>query len=257
MVINTQRKQPAIGHHRYGLLLTVLLLWVPAAVPADSVPLDKAPGHRPLLSPYRASYRINYHNIGSTLKRQLKKSGDNRWQLSNSLELFLVGFNESSLLRLDNQQIVPLRYNFENELSSGRNSDLHFNWEAGTVTDPARNHSSKLASNTLDSLSFQLQLRQDMITANGQLTDKVYQLAVGKRVKNYRVTLLGEENLTTPAGTFLASKLQQYRPGKNRYTTIWLAKEKQYFLLRLDRVENQQTTYSLELNKAMIDGLPL
>jgi len=250
MAINSHRKPLA-----YWLLLAALWQSLPTTAWADSALIDSNP--IPALSPYRASYLIHYHGVASTLERRLKKSADNRWQLSNSLDLFLVGFKESSLLRVDQQNIVPLRYRFENELSSSRNRDLHFNWATATATDRARQRSTKLTPNTLDSLSFQLQLRRDLIAGNGQFPDKIYQLTDGKRVKDYSVTLLGEEQLTTPAGTFLASKLQQYRPGKNRYNTIWLAKEKQYFLLRLDRVEDQKTTYSLELNEAHIDGLPL
>ncbi|MFT5579264.1 MAG: hypothetical protein ACI9WS_002023 [Paraglaciecola psychrophila] len=258
MAINTHNKLPHKGYrqHLYALL-AILLPTVPAAVSADNAQLQDNSLGPTTLSPYRASYRIAYHNIGSTLERNLTLSSGNRWRLSNSLDLFLVGFKEYSVLRLEDQQVVPLHYHFDNQLSSRRNSDLYFNWTANTVTDRINQRSTALEPNTLDSLSFQLQLRQDLIAAEGQFTEKVYQLADGKRLKDYRVTLMGEEQLTTPAGTFLATKLRQHRPGKKRHTTIWLAKEKAYFLLRLDRVEDQKTTYSLELNEASLGGLPL
>ncbi len=216
--------------------------------------------HPPLFSkirPYQATYDINYNGTHNVLERSLKKTNSAYWELNNSLSLLLFGFTEQAIFKAKNDRIIPLLYDFDHGLNTSKDSSLSFNWSNSTVTDAKRKLTRTISPGTQDVLSFQLQLRLDLLKHGDNFTEKNYTLFDKKRFKEYSVRHIGEETLATPAGRFLAVKLEQRRKGKKDYSHIWLAKNKDYFLLRIERIKDKTATYSLQLSDVKIDGAPL
>ena len=167
---------------------------------------------------------------------------------------YLAILKRAQLLAEADNQIIPLSYNYANQFSSKKNSQLVFNPEQQTVFD--RLHSKEdlpLSKNSYDRLSFQAQLYLDVINS-AEFSHKTYHLVDRNELKTYEVSKLAEETIITPLGTFTAIKFKQHRPGKDEYTLIWLAKDRDYFLLRVQRIAEGKKEYQINLKSALIDG---
>lgn len=211
------------------------------------------------LTPFTATYKASIKGLSATLTRTLSNKEDGLWQLQNNASIFLATIKESSLLKVNQHRVEPLSYNYKNPLSSKKNSALQFDWQMKNVRD-TNDRSAKplpLKNNSYDKLSFQMQLRMDLMQKGKAYNNKTYHLVDKNRLKTYNVERLGEEQVTTPAGKFTAVKLKQFRPGKNKHTLIWLAKDWQYIILKLERFEDGKSENSLELQEAVINGKPL
>ncbi|WP_458576350.1 DUF3108 domain-containing protein [Aliamphritea spongicola] len=99
----------------------------------------------------------------------------------------------------------------------------------------------------LDKLSYQLQLRLDLINGREALE---YKVADDGKLKTYRFVREGEEDITTELGTFKAVKLRRDRgTNSKRQTWIWFAPELNYQLVKLLQSEKDGKQYSLVLKE--------
>lgn len=207
------------------------------------------------LAPYTATYSSTVKGITAELKQSLEKTGEQQWALSNKVSIFLMGFEESSRFTVNQATVKPQAYEYKNQISRKRSSKLNFDWKASSVTDSL--HPAPpvtLVAGVQDKLSFQVQLRLELMASKGAFDTKTYTMVDRNKLKTYQVKNLGEETITTPAGEFRAIKLEQRRPGRDKHTLIWLAKDWQYFLLRIERVDEGKSDYRIEVQKALIDG---
>jgi len=95
-----------------------------------------------------------------------------------------------------------------------------------------------------DKLSYQLQLREDLIAGREELS---YRIADGGRIKTYRFVRIGKETLTTAAGTFDCLRLQLERAEDQQQTLIWMAPALDYLTIRLLRIDASGREHFLNL----------
>lgn len=60
-----------------------------------------------------------------------------------------------------------------------------------------------------------------------------FHVSTGRRLNLYRYQLIGEETITTPAGTFQTLHLSKQRTPDDDGTELWLAKSRHYFPVRI------------------------
>ena len=206
----------------------------------------------PTLSPYRAVYASQW-DLGLSFSgdaiRELKQQGDS-WSLSIKASALIAKISESSLLNYNNGTVQPARYEYHRKvLGSKRDTILQFNWSKGSVlNDTAKTPwSMDIPTGTLDKISYQLQLRLDLIS---QKKDLVYQIADGGKLKTYRFKRVGNETIKTKLGEFDTVKIQRDRgEDSKRETYIWLAPELDYLIVKLHQIEKDGKEYSLLLDK--------
>ena len=230
------------------ILLAVLLLPFTAVANADGLIA---------LKPYKAIYSTKIRGISAEMEQTLSQDEKQQWQIRNYASMLFASIEERATFTETNNQLTPLTYHHTNKLSSKRNSELVFDPEQKTVID--RLHSKeplKLPENSYDKLSFQTQLHLDLMNSPN-FTKETYHLVDRKKFKTYEVTKLGEEVITTPLGDFTAVKLEQRRAGKDKYTLMWLAKDWDYFLLRIVRIDEGEKDYQIDVKSAVIDGKTL
>ena len=75
-----------------------------------------------------------------------------------------------------------------------------------------------------------------------------------KQLYNYRK--VGEETIETPFGSIETIVLSRERDNKFRQTTLWLAKNWTYFLVKLEQIENNEK-YSMVIQNAIINGMQM
>jgi len=204
------------------------------------------------LKPYRAVYASKW-NLGISFSgdaiRELKQAGD-QWSLSVNASAMIASINESSQFAYQGDQIKPNRYEYHRKvLGKKRDAVLQFNWSKGSVLNDIAEKpwSMDIPPNALDKLSYQLQLRLDLIAGK---TNFEYQIADGGRLKTYRFKKLDEEIIKTPQGEYKAVKIQRDRgEDSKRETYIWMAPELDYLIVKLHQIETDGKEYTLLLNK--------
>ena len=207
------------------------------------------------ISPYQAVYQSSVKGITAELQQNLSQTKTGQWQLANAVTILFAGFDELSQFSIENGQVRPTLYHYNNPMSKGRSSELHFDQQLHTVVD--KDHPKaplKITPSTTDKLSGQLQIRLDLIREGQAYNGKAYSVVDSTKLKTYHTEVIGEETIKVLAGEFKAIKVKQFRQGKDKHTLIWLAKNHQYLILRLDVIDKGKLRDSLQLKQATIDG---
>lgn len=241
---------------RAGVCLAAsLLVLASAACVADK------PAPTSALQPYQASYTTRIKGITVNLQRQLSAQSGDQWQLSQQAKLLFSRISEQSLLQQRQEQITPLRFRYSNSISSSRDQEIIFDWRNAQLH--MNKQTQPLNAPVLDRLSFQLQLRDDLLNGRlklnaGEVASKIYLVADNGKIRHYRIQFLGQQWLDTALGRLRSHQFAQWRESRaDKQTLIWLASDWDYLLLRLQRVENDEASEVVEIQSAEIGGSPV
>lgn len=205
---------------------------------------------------FSAIYAAKIHGFQVMATRELKTLADGKKKLSFKAKSWLASIEESSEFDWSEQaQLVPNNYQYHRTgLGKDRHAALTFDWHNKRVTNDVQNKpwEMPIQEKVLDKLSYQVQLRSDLINQRPVLS---YQVADGGRLKTYQFEVLGEEVLTTPLGQFHTVKVKRTRSSrKYRETYLWLAKDWDYLLVRLQQIEKGGARYEINLAQAELAG---
>jgi hypothetical protein len=194
------------------------------------------------LTPYTATYSSTIKGINAKLTRTLTKNKQGQWHISNKAEALFLSFTEQSTLQINGNVVQPLNYQY-------RGDQIEFQWDKNTAAVVHDNEklNIELHPGVQDKISYQLQIRLDLMAENGQFTDKHYSMISGTRIKTYDIKKVGEETLATPIGNIDTVKIEISRKGKSRKIYAWMAKDKNYLLVRLQRIAEGKVSYSMDL----------
>jgi len=201
--------------------------------------------------PYRATYtnRVDAAiSFSGEAIRELKQLNDQTWEISVEASAMMANIRESSQIKLENGQILPLQYDYKRRiLTRNREAQLRFDWDAGHVTTDIDDKPWRMAIDPgiHDKLSYQLQMPFDL---KAGLTTLEYLVADGGQKQVYRFQVTGEDEVETPAGTFTAVRVERDRgEDSDRETLIWFAPELDYLVVRLEQVEPNGNRFALLL----------
>lgn len=215
---------------------------------------------------FRAVYDGKYNGLPIRTKgiRELKRVADDRYLLTSSAKSFLASISEQSLfVWTGDSRLIPLEYQYHRKgLGRNRHTILNFDWANQRVRN---NVESKpwfldIPTDALDRLSYQLKMRQDLITRYRSATEPTdvsafrYQIVDGGKLKDYRFEIQGDEWIESPIGYMDTIKVLRIREHSRRSTTFWLAKEWQFLLVRLQQTESKGGGFELLLREAEIGG---
>ncbi|MBB5186859.1 hypothetical protein HNQ57_001122 [Zhongshania antarctica] len=203
--------------------------------------------------PYEAEYKISSNSLTTTATRSLSKQGNN-WQLSQRAKLMFIKVSEESIIEDGAMGLRPLRYEYSNSFSSKHDQKINFDWPRALASDKKyrKPWSAPLTAGTFDQLSAQLQMRQALIS--GRFDTTMVQTVVNRgKHKTYRVEKMGEEVIDSPVGKLNTVKLRRSREDSDSETIVWLAKDWNYLIVRLEQTD-EDDTYSLELLSATLNA---
>lgn len=210
----------------------------------------------PALLPYTAEYRISYDGLSTTAERSLRKTG-NTWHLAQDASIFFLKVSEQAQIEDTPSGLRSQQYQYRNSVSSKRDQNIVFDWQAGVVADRQADKpwQKPLNGNLTDQLGSQLQLRAALI--NGSFADGFEQTIVKKgKTKTYQYQVLDHETVDSALGKIDTIKLRRYREGSSAESVIWVAKKWNYLIVKLQQIEDDDT-FSLELLSATLDGQQL
>lgn len=212
------------------------------------------------LTPFAASYAADMKKIpvnGEAIHR-LEKNADGTWSLSFTAGMFVARLSENSILRLEDDRVLPLSYHYERKgLGRSRETIQEFDWESAVVKGVHKGESFMLPlePGVLDKTTYQLALQRDLMDGRTEMT---YRVVDGDDIDEYQFRVVGEDRVTTRVGQFDAIEVERVRDADSkRQTTLWFAKDWNYLLVRLSQVETDGQHYRIMLKEATVDGEPV
>lgn len=234
-------------HFSY-IRLTLSLLLMAATLPAAAQ----------LPQPFHAAYQAEIKGFSVTAQRSLSVRKDGQLELRFKARSLFAQIDEVSQFNwVDDGQLQPQRYEYHRTgLGRDRHAKLSFDWPALTVTNDVQDKAWKMAlpKQAQDKLSYQLQLRHDLIN---QRTDMHYAVADGGKLKTYGFEILGKEVLNTPLGKFNTVKVKRLRAHSDRQTLIWLAPDWDHLIVRIQHIAKDGKDYEINLAEAQVNGRPV
>lgn len=207
-----------------------------------------------VLTPFSATYQAEFSGFGVTAVRTLSGNPQS-WRLDFSAHSMFAKIEEYSRFAQKGLRLVPQHYDYQKSgLGKDRHTALSFEENANRIVnvyDKSRSIDNA-PQNIQDKISYQLQLAIDV--ANGR-TPLKYQVADGKKIREYEFEIAGREKLKTPMGLIETIKVQRVRAeDAERVTNIWFAPEWNYALVKLMQQEDNGKSYQITLTKLSIDG---
>ena len=202
------------------------------------------------LEPFSAQYSATLNlliDLPVTATRKLEQAPSGLWYFSSEAKSTFASQSEASTLQIENSRWTPLSYKFNRSVfGRTRNLSINFDAERQRITTVAKQQpwTQTYEAGVQDKLSYQLQLREDLIAGRDELS---YRIADGGKIKTYTFVRSGKETLTTPAGTFDCVRLQLERAADQQQTLIWMAPALDYLTVRLLRVDSSGREHFLNL----------
>ena len=230
---------------RRALLLALSLLVIPAVQAAD-------------LKPFKASYTADWKQLpmSGSAERSLTKNDNGTWTLNFKASMLVASLNEESTLKIEKNTLTPLTYTFERGgLGKAKKVNLDFDWATKMITGTDRGDAVKLPLNSgiLDKSTYQLALQRDVAAGKKSMS---YQVVDDGELDTYDFRVIGEEKVSTKAGSIDAIKVERVRdPTKTtRITEMWFAKGWDSLLVALRQVETDGKEYNIMLLDGTVNG---
>lgn len=180
---------------------------------------------------------------------------DYHYQTKVKWLIFSQTRSETSILTINNNQVIPLHYTFTRE---GTGKDKHYEWlydaTKGQATDVEleRDLTVDFSNNLQDKLSYHLQHRLNLIT---DASDKNYVYSVintSGSINDYSYQYDGEEELILPYGLVKTIRFKREVKEKERTTYAWFSPELNYLLVKLYQVKAGNEQFEAQLSSIAI-----
>ncbi|WHI46003.1 DUF3108 domain-containing protein [Microbulbifer sp. EKSA008] len=206
------------------------------------------------LEPFKATYAARFNGISITATRELSGQ-DGNWRLDFDSSALFASIKEYSRFTSQDGHITPQHYEYRRK-GLGRNRATVLNFEPSkgmifNVHNPERDLKDA-PPNILDKVSYQIQLALDVAAGK---TDLQYKVADGKKIRDYKFSQVGTETLKTPLGPVETIKVARVRDkDSGRETTVWIAPQWNYALVKLIQREENGKRYQINLTNLSING---
>lgn len=213
---------------------------------------------------YSAHYKARTNGIAASADRSLSRLEDNSYRITNVLQARLLGIpvaklEQRSEFDFSGGQLRPQTYSYLLTGISKASNSISYNWDTQIALSIEDEESWQLeiSDGVMDELSYQFALRQSLIS--GTTAEELeFQLIDGDEIELHQYRLLADEILLTPLGELNTVKLERVREASDeRVTTIWLARDWNFLLTRIEQVSGSGMRIELELESATVDGEPV
>ncbi|PKG81969.1 DUF3108 domain-containing protein [Colwellia sp. 75C3] len=209
-----------------------------------------------IIPAYRATYTLLRKSdpVGNAI-RELTYLEDDKIEYHYETDINWLIFSdkrsETSIVKVENNQVIPLNYDYQRE---GTGRDKYYQWQydlAGkTAADLKKNNKISLdfTDGLLDKLSYHLQNRIDLINNPDQKRFVYPVISTKGSIKNYQYQYDGEEEIILPYGLVKTIRLKREIIEKKRITYAWFAPELNYLLVKLYQVKAGAEQFEAQLS---------
>jgi Protein of unknown function (DUF3108) len=194
------------------------------------------------LSSYSAQYKTTARGMALKLTRNLKKSPDGSYTLTNGGKIMVVGFHEVSVFGIEGTQVRPKSYVYQGTGLINRRREVHFTPGSDVIRSLYKEQWYELpyTEGTLDRMSQQEQLRLFLLNDPTPAEDIKIRVADGKRIKDYLLSYVGEDTIDTPMGSLQTLHFERIHDDPDRTSDIWVAPELEYLMVKTVHVEDDK-----------------
>lgn len=198
-----------------------------------------------VLRPAAAEYAISVSGVptGMSANIDLQHLARDRFHLTFSVDNKLIRHQEQSRFYWRNCHAQPLGYAYQ---SSGfgirRGGQVDFDWPGLLARGTTGEY--RIDNEVVDALGLAMMARCQLKVG---LTSLAFKVAEPEGVTGFNYEVVGREQLKTPAGTFNTIKIERIYPEKGRRTFLWAAEDMDYFMVRMDHIENPLVRGKMEL----------
>jgi hypothetical protein len=211
---------------------------------------------------FKVTYKADYMGLPISARgiRQLQATATGQYLLKSSANSLFANVEESSAFQLQNGTARPKAYRYQRTgLGKNKKIQLQFDWLTNTVTDLLKDTQFPLkpGSATSDKLLYQFQLQADLLRAARQQTlpeGFEYTVFDEGRLKQYQFQIVGEEMLLTKLGQIKTWKIKRSNSATDRSTTLWMAPEYEFMLVRFEQSDKDNKGFSLMIEEAQLGG---
>lgn len=215
------------------------------------------------LTAFTANYKANIKGFSVSAKRELTALENGQYQLTFTADSWAARIEEQSLFEWKDEKIKPVNYRYyQTAFGKERKQTLLFTHtkndtetDASSITINSNNDGDTAQldapADTLDKLSYQLQLQYDIARS---VNDLAYTIADKGRLKGYQFEILENETLDTALGKIDTIKVKVIREDPNKTTLLWFARDWQYLLTRLEQFKSDKKTLTIDLKEASVAG---
>jgi hypothetical protein len=211
---------------------------------------------------FRVTYKADYRGLPISAKgiRELQQTGSGQYLLKSSAKSLFATVEESSAFLLKDGIAQPQAYSYQRTgLGKNKKINLDFDWPGRIVTDRLKSTQYPLepGSATSDKLLYQLQLQTDLLQAsrlNKKPTSLNYTIIDENRIKEYQFEIVGEALLSTKLGPINTWKIRRRNSVANRSTTLWMAPDYEFMLIRFEQTNQNNKGFSLMIEEAQMAG---
>lgn len=206
---------------------------------------------------YQATYKAKFNGLDITATHQLEQIKPGYYRETLKARNFLGKIDEEARFHVDAQQrVAPSEYTYERSLLGvSRSESQVFDWDKNqlTFTKDDETNIVPIEKGYQDMISHKVQMRRDLAAGEQKLD---YQVVSRGKLKNYTYEVTGEELLNTAVGDLHTVRLERVREDSDRSTILWLAKDWNYLLVKLEQVEDGDS-HLLQLTDASVGGQPV
>lgn len=197
------------------------------------------------LPPYEATYTAKLRGIKIKGLRKFEEIEKDTYKLSWQAKALWMRLDEWSIFKVVDEKVIPLSYHYTRKgLGTDRPIDVYFDWKAMKVTGSKGDDSYEfeLEPDTLDKLSFQVQLQLDLLM-NKELDSAHYRIAKHNRISDYQFSYVRNEQIETELG--VQNTLVFERTKDDGSTILWISPEQNYLPIKIESIEDDKSNVML------------
>ena len=206
------------------------------------------------LTPHTAEYKVKISIVSGQLNTELRRTQDgyiaHHVIRPTGLSKVITRGTMDVTSEFDNSPdgVKPVRYQSVDTIRDDPDVDLRFDWTTdeaiGTVgDDEVRLQLDGIAH---DSVSIQYELMHDLMTGN---RSDHYALFDVDKMRVAHVSNVGEKEVKTKAGKFMAVGIRHQKNGSSRTTTLWCVEELDYLPVIIEQHRKGKLNFRAKLVK--------
>ena len=203
---------------------------------------------------FKADYQADIKGFRVKASRELLKQNTDQYLLQFKASSLIASLEENTTLNWKDNRIAPLSYIYSSSVVGKKEERrVDFDHQQKRIESYYKGITKAIpySDQLLDSLSYQLQLQQDLRASK---TDLSYFLVSRSDTKLYDFKREKEEVLRTKLGDLRTVKVTLARDSDKRQTHIWFALDWEYLLVRFEQIEKGKKEFVINLTSATIDN---
>ena len=208
----------------------------------------------PALTPHTAEYKVKISVVSGHLNTELTRTADgyvaNHVIRPTGMSRILSrgSMDVTSEFTEAGDGIRPVRYQAIDTIRDEPDVDLRFDWTTNEAIGTVGEDSVQLQLDGMayDNVSIQYELMFDLLAG---APSAQYTLFDVDKMRVAAVSMVGEKNVKTKAGDFVAVGVRHQKEGSSRTTTLWCVKELDYLPVIIEQHRKGKLNFRATLVK--------